>query len=132
MTLPFRNPETPLTFEQLELRKQVLKQVENEPDSFDMNSWEQVFSDGEREIYQSDGRTRTVCGTTRCLGGWAIHFAGESSRNIDAPRNRGIKLLGLTPDEYFIPGVGGLFYTSDTIAVEHFREITEHPENPGA
>lgn len=123
----FRTPETKLTWEQLDLRKRVLKQIENEPDSFDMLHWEVI--DGystERQV-----RVRT-CGTTRCLAGWALHEAGQPVIHPDAhPDARAWSVLGLTYDEYRAEGNDGLFYLpEDYAALEAFRKITESPENP--
>src|SRR5713101_4299016 len=104
---PFRSDSTPLTEVQRELRKSVLKQIENEPESFLMKDWE-------LHHYQYGG-----CQTTRCLCGWAeaLTYGNVSNvRTSDQHENEGIRLLGLTCGEYY-NGDGNrnpaLFYTDD-------------------
>ncbi len=118
--LTFRDPGTPLTPEQAELRRLVLKQVEADPAAFSMRDWESV-----------QFRDFSGCGTTRCLEGWAEFFAygevdGIQSNSIHSAT--GVSLLGLTKDEYFGDGVPSgdrrLFFVGDAEALRRMREIT--------
>jgi hypothetical protein len=110
MQKQFRDPETPLTPEQRELRKAILKQIENDPVTFSMDSWEKS------PFYPT-------CKTTRCIEGWAEFIAnGEVIDGSDGDREQmGIELLGLTRDEYHIPTE--LFYDNEESALERMREI---------
>lgn len=139
----FRHPDVKLTFAQLELRKRVLKQVENEPEAFDMNYWEWMEDEEELRRLQEAGQP---CGTTRCLAGWALFesggkvptgyhpFVSRPNAEID-----GIRVLGLTEDEYYgseddgwyaEDRCDGLFYYSEEDAVDRLRELCDKPENP--
>ena len=124
----FRDPGTPLTFAQRELRQLVLKQVEAHPDTFDMDEWER----------------RGACGTTRCIAGWAQFFGrGRVSWRTSLPtaddptdycldgpfvENDAVELLGLTEDEFYVHsdycGDDDLFHLDDEEALERLREIT--------
>lgn len=112
---PFRDPLVPLAPEQLELRRLVLKQVDTHPDTFDMDNWEEEEYVGE-----------TACKTTRCIAGWAQYFARGAviyacdDRDVEVD---GIKLLGLTRDEYAVWGSKGLFYASNAAALERLRTL---------
>lgn len=50
--------------------EQVLKQVLAEPDTHDQYTW---FDDVD---YVDPLDRRHICGTTRCVAGWSLHFAG--------------------------------------------------------
>ena len=113
---PFRYPEVPLTLEQLELRRLVLKQVTAHPDTFDMRDWEENLSAGNGE-----------CRTTRCIAGWAQYFArGEVTFYSDGERDvevDAITLLGLTRDEFRVSGAKNLFYASNQAALTRLHEL---------
>lgn len=53
-----------------ELRAKVLAQITSEPDTHDQYVWETV----------------TSCGTSRCVAGWALHFAYRGAGNAQALR----------------------------------------------
>lgn len=120
----FRRPGTPLTEDQLLLRKRVLHAIESDPGQFSMRWWDTV----------SLG-IQYGCGTSRCLAGWALHLAGapasrpEGSSSVE---RRAVLALGLTHDEFWgrpreFSG-SGLFYAGDAEALARLREITEHPQ----
>ena len=112
----FRNPDVPLTAEQAELRRLVLKQIETHPDTFWMGEWE--YSD-------------SICGTTRCIDGWAqylTHGKIEVIRDSNEVEVTGVRLLGLTEEEYYGGRprgsvVSGLFYLSDKRALQEMRRL---------
>lgn len=106
-----------------ELAQKVLDQINRDPQSLDMNSWEDWAYVGD-EYYDPEAgeyALRTECGTTRCGAGWAIHiWASENeintNRNLmrvmsDVARRRDIRipaydtvgrvLLGLKSSEVF-------------------------------
>ena len=104
----YRDQKVPLTEDQRLLRKRVLHQIETEPETFDMSSWEGEYA----------------CGTTRCLAGWAVFFGGESERykRQTSWSDDAIRLLGLTSDEC----MGGrviLFYETKDAALGRMREL---------
>jgi len=112
-SLIFRDPATPLSLEQRELRKQVYKQIDADPDTFDMSSWE-----------SSVDVTGARCGTTRCVAGWAQFFARGEVFPHDAVsvKQDAITLLGLTHDEYYCGGFV-LFYTSNERALAWMKQL---------
>jgi hypothetical protein len=111
---PYRDPETPLSEDQRLMRKRVLAQVESEPESFSMYTWESRES-------ESSGS----CGTTRCVSGWAVHFAQQDGTwEHGHGSTAGIVLLGLTRAEAAGQHDGvSLFYDSDQGALERLREL---------
>ena len=117
----FRDRHTDLTEGQLLLRKQVLHQVETEPETFCMLDWE--IGGG--------------CRTTRCIAGWAQFLArgrctvdddGVSSKDV---QDDAIALLGLTEAEFDPPGNNEadeqLFYLNDEDALTRLRQLCEDP-----
>jgi hypothetical protein len=123
MNYRFRNPHTPLTPAQMELRKMVLKVIEVDPSGFDMGEWE----------YSELG-----CETTRCGAGWAQFLArgavyeyglfDEDGRQIIPPVDEdAIELLGLTKEEYGTDysedKYNALFFTSDSEFIRRMREL---------
>lgn len=127
----FRDPFVPLSPEQAEYRRLVLKQVDTDPASFNMLWWER-----NQKTYIDLGYTEeqaAACGTTRCLAGWAEYFAngeiGDSHWSDQDHAQAGIDILGLTEEEYYgaaRPGAVGLFFTMDGAGVaRRFREIVE-------
>jgi hypothetical protein len=110
-----RGPGVPATEEQLLLRKQVLHAAEAEPARFAMNAWE-----GESE-----------CGTTYCLGGWAITLSGQRVTDYGfftdlSIAQEAVTLLGLSLAEFCRPEAL-LFFAPAAVALPWFREITENP-----
>lgn len=107
--------------ENLELAKLVLKQIDNEPSSFDMRTW------GEK----------SGCGTTACIAGWAMIFSGYQIKNSEyiSPDNdyiasyedEGRKLLGLTGEEFSTPE-GDLFYLPGATALRNLRRLIANEE----
>lgn len=120
----FREPGTPLSEDAKLLRKRVLAQIEDEPSSFDMRTWESTL-----DLLGMDGS----CHTTRCLAGWATFFAdGKVPRSADVITPRAIELLELTMEEYGGKVVNGnpffatpLFVTWDEDALERMRVLAE-------
>jgi hypothetical protein len=122
----FREPSTPLEPEQMAMRKQVLEQIELYPHSFDMTDWEFI-----PEEY-ADPKT---CHTTRCMAGWAQYFArgevfefGNFVLGIPPVYEDAILLMGFTEAEFgYDPDhdENGLFYLSDTEAVQRLRQLIE-------
>jgi len=117
---PYRDENTPLTPEQLALRKDVYRVIVTQPRQFRMDSWE-VPHGGEG------------CKTTRCVAGWARFIArgkvyGDGSIEHDA-----IRLLGLTRADYLGDSAhlgdddvllyDELFYTSEADATERMRKL---------
>src|ERR1700679_572181 len=110
---PFRDPSTPLSIEQSELRKRTLKEIESDPRGFDMNSW---------EIHRHPNQH--YCGTTRCIAGWAQFLArgavyeyGDKALGIPHVDDDAIGLLGLTAVEFGGTDPAdddGLFYVPNT------------------
>ena len=128
MSAPYRDPEVPLAPEQLELRKRVLKEIENDPAAFSMSSWEANY-----HSFNLRTRAYDVCTTTRCIAGWAQFLArgrctadddGVSSEDLE---NDAIALLGLTEAEFDPPGNDQaddqLFYMNDDDALARLREL---------
>jgi hypothetical protein len=124
---PFRDPYVPLAPEQLELRKLTLKQIETDPDGFDMSQWEKQHFNMPPFPF---------CRTTRCVAGWAQFLARgavyeygvyENSRQIIPPVDRdAIVLLGLTMVEYGsddLEGTCGLFFMPGSEVLERMREL---------
>lgn len=125
---PFRDPAVPLAPEQLELRKRVLKQIEYDPESYDMGDWERIYWE----------RSYSPCRTTRCIAGWAQYLArgevnmrGTARRGIPDVTWDAIRLLGLTaaefgtddPDDRWFGPAAGLFYLDDEAALGRLREL---------
>lgn len=112
--VPFRMPWEPLTAEHLEARRQVLKQAENEPDSFAMGSWE-----------DADAVTKTGCTTTRCMAGWAQFFL-RGEVDLWSVERDAVRAMGLSEAEYYgddTPWPGPLFYMSDESALDRLRRL---------
>lgn len=123
----FRDPLVPLTPQQRELRAKVLVQIEDEPSSFDMDSWEFVAPD--------DEIVSPSCRTTRCIGGWTDFFATGYVRCHDIGY-RSIRNLGLTEREYwgtwqrppgFAPGRNSLFIADNDEALARMRVLVTCP-----
>jgi hypothetical protein len=115
----FRDPQAPLAPEQSAMRKAVLKQIEYDPKSFNMGSWQSVPT-----------ITETSCHTTRCLAGWAEFLAtGKVQTGEDFSdkfhERIGIELLGLTSDEYYRGDGGALFFAGHEEALERMRKIAD-------
>jgi hypothetical protein len=114
--IPWRDPGTAVTAEQLELRRMVLKQAEANPGTFDMGYW---------ELDQE-------CGTTRCVAGWAQFLVrgevfpnGDTEQGIPVTGMDAITLLGLSYDDFY-RGSGltsGLFYARESGALEQLRKL---------
>lgn len=105
----FRDPFTPLTEAQRDLRARVLAQVTAQPHTFDMADWE-----GE-------------CGTTRCVGGWADYFM-YGYVNIDGVEVRAVRNLGLTDLEYFGPDENSPLFTDTELgALARLNKLVNFP-----
>lgn len=113
--LRFRQPGEPLTAEHLETRWKVLKQAENEPDSFRMGWWES-------DEYDDTG---SECSTTRCIGGWAQFFL-RGQVILKLVDRDAVEALGLSEDEYYgddTPWPGPVFFLSDETALKRLRVL---------
>lgn len=117
--MEFRNPGTPLTDEQKILRKEVYRQISDEPESLYMNNWEGYMP---------------TCGTTRCVAGWAQHFMTGQMVNRMTVKQDAVTGLGLTEAEYFgrtyyrdqeAEFESSLFYLSNEEALERMRQLVE-------
>lgn len=129
--MQFRDPRTPLSADQLALRRAVLEQVTRKPESLYMGNWARDdWSSAER-------REMGVCKTTRCIGGWAAELSPHTTLADALEDARGIgniaaSLLGLTKDEFDGPDDGHhapLFYCDEEYATSRMREITERPHH---
>lgn len=113
--LPFRDPETPLSESARWLRREVLRQVEDEPSLFEMFDWEHA----------------STCGTTRCVGGWAQYLArgrvypyGSKAKNMPDTEYDAVALLEITEAEFYtVPGRDGLFFTDNDTALARLRKL---------
>ncbi len=108
-----------------ELFKKIHKQITEHPEAHDQGSWE--------------GK-RPACGTTRCVAGWALHFATDGaevfhrneysvvdafSPEVEALAERlGVRMGSLHPGQIARPLLGltgqeaaGLFYADDEQAL---------------
>lgn len=82
--------------EQLELGTKVLEHIQQHPEQHDNGSW---FSE-EGDEYHREG-----CGTTRCVAGWTLHFAGYQMRcSAGNPMQ-----IRRTPEEQWEPVSGTQF-----------------------
>ena len=131
MSRPFRPAATPLTPEQLELRKLVYKQASNHPGTFAMGWWEVHYTADGKTTWPNTPREE-VCNTTRCIAGWAQFLArgkvSEHNVEYDAIRLLGIsraewRMTGGTCEEHAGADVTGLFYATDTEALEALRKL---------
>lgn len=124
MTLPFRDPASPLTDKQCQVRELVLTQIITAPATFDMANWEAY--DDER------------CGTVRCIAGWANYYAygnawgpirPESFETLSSTPAYAIKALGLTEDEYLPHSESWpLFHAHDEDAIERMHKLVHQPD----
>lgn len=126
-----------------QLAQKVLDQIETDPESFDMDTWETVGVEGiprsNPYFDPATGRHRSTeyCGTTRCIAGWAIYFAAQE-RGIDTNRplwNVHADLaveVGLEPriSDYanfgaLLLGLGGteLFFDSDRDGYKRLKRL---------
>lgn len=137
----FRDENAPIPFEALEVRRRVLKAIENEPDGFEMTHW---------ILIRPDDGTQNICKTAMCIAGHAVLIAGM--REIPADLflmsaddacawlssfehniNRDAMLaLGLSHREYYLHSANGMFYARNdkAVVVEWLREITEGAGEP--
>lgn len=97
----------------IDLLKKVLKQITEDPDSHDQGEWE----------------IQTPCGTTRCVGGWALHLSSQQVYaegyglvlGQDSSAARAAHVLGLNGFER-----DALFYWADNDeAVELLQHWTD-------
>jgi hypothetical protein len=125
MNVEFRDENVPLSEEQKLNRKQILTQVTTQPETFGMDVW-----DTEAFPYDVEG-----CGSTRCIAGWALFFAGVSTRDLMVRGNvlltdvkitqEAVRVMGLSEGEYYRANSAGLFHLySEEDAVEQLRELT--------
>lgn len=108
-----------------ELARVIQKQVENYPESFDMQSWVSTTGDviynrsaswrvNNSRLEQLKAQDGTLCGTTMCIAGYAQLFVdGEIT---DEVHDRAAELLGLSPESM-------LFYTGNQTARELLNEL---------
>jgi len=70
------------------LAKKILAQVEDQPESLYMGTWE-AFHNHYREDWKNNpGEIVPGCGTTRCIAGWAVHFASQKGEDAWEARVR--------------------------------------------
>lgn len=117
----FRDPGTPLTEDQLLMRKRVLHQAEAEPETFAMAAYQ--------------GRNAS-CGTTRCIAGWAVYltrgywYKRGACEDLEDKKQLAVDVLGLTQEEYGNDvldreGPYELFYVDDDEGLARLRALAE-------
>lgn len=121
MELQYRDPSTPLTIEQSEIRKMVYKQISGQPETFNMSTWFYVPQPFVVEMARVHGE---ACHTTRCVAGWAQFYAHGKSTLINVDQDA-ITAMGLTWDEYSYGCEFGLFYSPDRIALAAMKRLAE-------
>lgn len=59
--------------------REVLDQIEADPQAFNMYSWSSYVDEGDQFYNPASGEWEPVteCGTTYCIAGWAIHLAAR-------------------------------------------------------
>lgn len=80
--------------EQIDLLKRVLDQVEREPESLYMGTFE-TLNNYERFDWRNDDELVPGCGTTRCIAGWTVHFLSRPHESSYAARQRLAHELGI-------------------------------------
>jgi hypothetical protein len=122
--LEWRHPGTPLTAEQSEHRKLVLKQITAAPGAFDMNSWEHAPAEWEALLAQANGDG--YCGTTRCIAGWSQYMVRGYVKQATVQQDA-VNAMGLTWKEYREGGsvAVGLFHTTNDDAVDRLSKLAE-------
>lgn len=98
--------------EQRAIAEKVLAQAERQPESLAMSSWFDPINYA--RLNWKTGEEVEGCGTTRCIAGWAVHFASNPGEHEHVARVRiareaglnswshmtvGAHLLGLNPGE---------------------------------
>lgn len=121
---PFRRGSEPLTEDQKLTRKKVLHEITAEPRSFYMGAWERHWDAGQQQRYN-------LCGTTRCLAGWALHVNGLPVNDGPGIIPQACELLGLSRAEYYGGGSGELFFDSETSAMRRMRALAGEEECDG-
>lgn len=129
----FRRPGVPLSEEAALLRKQTLYQIENEPETFNMCTWDSSATRASSVIDALAQATATGhCGTTRCLAGWALYLAGqpvtahEAAVAVEEIEARAVRVLELTQGEYLgAPGDKPLFFTTSGYAVTRLAALAQ-------
>lgn len=106
------------------LAKKILAQVEHEPESLYMGSWE-VFDNNFRVDWKSNtDEILPGCGTTRCIAGWAVHFASQEGEDTYDARVRIADELDLVGHSWMRVG-GRLLGLSDFDAEVLFLQYGE-------
>jgi hypothetical protein len=59
------------------LAKKILAQVESQPESLYMGLWEEFDNHFRVDWKNNPDEIAPGCGTTRCIAGWAVHFASN-------------------------------------------------------
>lgn len=116
--------ETPLTFEQVEYRKMVYKQISADDESFDMGSWEwspETLGHALRLLPEFNN-----CRTTRCVAGWAQFYAKGAVREPTVEQDA-IDAMGLSWLDYrgTDPAKVGLFRTNADDALARMKVLAE-------
>lgn len=109
-----------------ELFKKIYDQITTDPKSHDQMSWTEFAIDGSSYSNEfAPQQNPEDCGTTRCVGGWALHFCnpGQSIFKTIQDLTGGMyiekaaaQVLGLEADE-----AGALFSADDPTAVALVR-----------
>lgn len=103
-------------------RQQVLNQITAHPELHYQGSWE----------------SRKECGTTRCVAGWAVHFAAPEASDLGEAKRQAVADLGIEHEVHSFSGVaarllglngyeaGELFLdAADDEAVDLLRQYAE-------
>lgn len=112
------------------IRRQVIEQVINHPETLDMDWWAESVERGNPANNGKEGYTiirADGCGTSACIAGWAVHFATDEEfaevllRKPFDVGDAGQYLLGLTDEEAAV-----IFFGEDNVvALDKLRVITE-------
>lgn len=120
--------------EQKALAQKILNQVENYPESLHMDSWEASCLP-DRYNWKT-GEAVEGCGTTRCIAGWAVHFASKPGEESYQTRRRIRLANGLAGPTYMYVGAHLLGLDSEQAeklfldldesgAVEYLRRLVD-------
>jgi hypothetical protein len=103
-----------------ELFKKVYDQIAEHPDTHWQGDFEADVEDGAGG-YREDGVP--VCGTTRCVAGWALHFSGQRVNDSLDPGRDAARLLGLSVDAASVLFSGSLPETEAVALVRFYAGL---------
>lgn len=113
--------------EQKALAQKILDQVDRQPETLYMGTWETV--DLEHLYNWKTGERVEECGTTRCIAGWAVHFASCPQEDVFHAMSRVAQELGLERTFEAVAGrllgldqfdASRLFFEADEEEAVHF------------